>query len=424
VLKLLDRHKVEYSQLSFSPLGLTLEDDHVPLSHILEFFLGYFNYQGISSQIPALALDPRPGEKVLDIAAAPGSKSTQMAAMMKNSGQLYLNDISRGRLQSLNVNIQRAGVLNEIILNMGGERFGTLFPEYFDKVLIDAPCTALGTLPGSPEVASWWCNAKLEKLCVSQKQMLISAFKALKPGGEMVYSTCSIAPEENEMLIQWLLENYPVELLEIPLKKNISFDDGLTEYGKYTFIPEMSHAVRTYPHKHELEGFFVVRLRKLDSVLKENKKKAMHWIYSLDHAHAEIEYELNLISERWGIQPEFWEGYRFVKTQNRIWMMCGEIGQIPANRLHNAGLLLAEKRLSGWKLTNQSAQYLDCEINHRIIKLTDDQLTALFADGVLNIPGLENGYHVLKRGQKAVAAVYSENEQMKIRLPHEFRLAL
>ncbi|MEJ2052643.1 MAG: RsmB/NOP family class I SAM-dependent RNA methyltransferase [Calditrichaceae bacterium] len=424
IVNLLNRLNVEYCELPFNSLGIMLKADKVPLSHTLDFFLGYFNYQGISSQIPALALDPQPGEKVLDIAAAPGSKSTQIAALMENRGELYLNDISKGRLQSLNVNVQRAGVLNEIILNMAGERFGTLFAEYFDKILVDAPCTALGTLPGSPEVAGWWSYHKLEKLCVSQKQMLISALKALKPGGELVYSTCSIAPEENEALIQWLLDNYPVKILKIPLKKHISCDDGLTNYNGQSFDREMAGAIKIYPHEHGMEGFFVIKLKKHGSIGKKDKSVTVSFIPTLHYNEDEIKNELNSISDLWGINHSVWKDFRFIKTSQRIWMMCRKIKQVPAQRLHNAGILLAERRLSGWKLTNQSAQYLNGEINHRKIELTDKQLISFFADGSMKITGLEYGYYVLERESKAVATLYSANGQIKIRLPHVFRLAV
>ena len=422
MLKRLNQLKVDFTELPFNPIGFILNDDHLPLSHTLDFFQGNFQYQGISSQIPALVLNPQPGEKVLDIAAAPGSKSTQLAAMMQNLGQLYLNDISKGRLQSLNVNVQRAGLLNEIISNMAGERFGKLFPDYFDKILVDVPCTALGTLAGSPEVADWWSIDKLKKIGFSQRQLLLSAFKALKPGGELVYSTCSIAPEENEVIIQWLLDNYPVEIQDINLKEKISCDDGLIEYDKQIFNKDLTKAIRIYQHKHIMEGFFVIKLTKLDSIFKNNNQDSIKWLPALAHDDPLIRNELDALSQLWGIEHEFWQTYRFILTKNRIWMLCGEIRQIPVGRLHNAGLLLAEKRITGWKLTNQSVQVLGYQIHLRRITLNDEQLQELFSAGFIYISGLEYGYYMLERETKAIASVYWENEKLQIRLPHVFRL--
>ncbi|MEJ2542879.1 MAG: RsmB/NOP family class I SAM-dependent RNA methyltransferase [Calditrichaceae bacterium] len=424
LIEMLNRLKVDFNELTFNPYGFILNDDTIPLSHTLDFFQGKFQYQGISSQIPALVLNPQPGENVLDIAAAPGSKSTQLADRMKNEGQLYLNDISNNRLQSLNVNVQRAGVLNEIILNMAGEGFGKRFPDYFDKILVDAPCTALGTLAGSPEVASWWSYDKLKKLSVTQKQLLISAFKALKPGGEMVYSTCSIAPEENEVLIQWLLDDYPVEIQDIDLKEKISCDDGKVEYDGQIFSDDLSKAIRVFPHRHEMEGFFVVKLMKLESTVKTNYSVNAKCLSTLSHTDPSIKNELDSLSQLWGIEQKFWKSYRFIITKNRIWMMCGKIRQVPSARLHNAGLLLAEKRLSGWKLTNQSVQILGERIHKRTITLKDEQVQELFSTGFIQISGLEYGYYVLERESKAIASVYWEKEKLQIRLPHVFRLAL
>jgi len=361
---------------------------------------------------------------VLDIAAAPGSKSTQIAEMMQNQGELYLNDISKNRLQSLNVNVQRAGISNEIILNMAGERFGKLLPDYFDKILIDAPCTALGTIAGSPEVATWWSYDKLKKLCVSQKQILISAFKTVKPGGELVYSTCSIAPEENELLIQWFLENYPVKIKEIPLKKLINSDNGLTQYKNQKLDDTLARAIRVYPHKHKMEGFFVVKLLKTEATVKYVNSVPTKMISTLEHTDPRINNELDSLSQLWGINREYWKRFRFIITRYRIWMLCGKIRQIPSERLHNAGLLLSEKRLCGWKLTNQSAQYLDDNIGLRRISLCDEDLIELFSRGFIYISGLEYGYYVLERESKAIASVYWEKDKMQIRLPHAFRLAL
>ena len=424
MIKRFNQLQVDFSELAFNPLGFELKDDQIPLSHTLDFFQGHFSYQGISSQIPALALDPQPGENVLDIAAAPGSKSTQMAAMMQNTGQLFLNDISKNRLQSLNVNVQRAGITNEIILNIAGERLGKLFPEYFDKILVDAPCTALGTITVNPEVTGWWSIEKLNKLSISQRQLLVSAFKALKPGGEMVYSTCSIAPEENELPVQLLIENYPISVEDITLKDTICCDDGLTRYANWNLDFNLSKAIRIYPHKHGMEGFFVIKLKKTDSVFKQGNSESVNWMSTLAFDDPQIIKDMDSLSDLWGIGKNIWSAFRFILTRNRIWMLCGKIRHIPYERLHNAGLLLSEKRLTGWKLTNQSAQYLNSSIRFRRIALNDEQLTELFANGFIHISGLEYGYYVLERESKAIASVYYENGNLQIRLPHAFRLTL
>lgn len=424
IIKRLKKWNVNYKNLLFNPTGLELINDKIPLSHTIDFFLGYFYYQGIASQLPALVLNPKPGEVVLDIAAAPGSKSTQLAALMENQGILVLNDLSLNRIQSLNVNAQRAGIINQIILNLPGERFGKLFPGFFDKILVDAPCTALGTLASSPEIESWWTHEKLEKLCTSQKHLLIAAFKALKVGGEMVYSTCSVAPEENEMLIEWLIDKYPVEVMETPMKGKHFFESSRKSYKNQYFERSISRAIRVYPHINKTEGFFIIKLRKTGDLESEKLIAKSTWLPTLVWDGPSLRNELINISEIWGIPAQVWIKYRFLLTRHRIWLLNDEIEHVPREKLHNAGLLLAEKRISGWKLTNQSAQFFNKKIANRRISLEENQMVQLFSDGTLDVPHLEYGYYVLEWNNQIIASIYCENDRIKIRLPHSFRLRL
>jgi len=133
---------------------------------------------------------------------------------------------------------------------------------------------------------------------------------------------------------------------------------------------------------------------------------------------------LDSLSRLWGIKKEYWKAFRFVITRSRIWMLCGKIRQIPSERLHNAGLLLAEKRISGWKLTTQSTQYLDDNISLRRISLSDEDLIELFSSGFIHISGLEYSYYVLESESKAIASVYWDKDKLQIRLPHVFRLMI
>jgi len=422
--KRLTKQGVEYRVLSFNTIGLEIVKDHIPLSHTIDFFLGYFHYQGIASQIPALVLDVQPGQRVLDIAAAPGSKSTQLAAMMHNKGILILNDLSHQRLQALNVNAQRAGIINQVILNLAGERISKIYPSWFDKVLVDAPCSALGTLAGSPEVASWWSMEKLNKLCISQKQLLISAYKALKVGGELVYSTCSIAPEENEMLIDWILDHYPLQVIDIPKQPDFPGSAGMVAYRGQSFRSDLQKALRLYPHQHGTEGFFVIKLKKIAETAWERPLPEAAFVPTLTWDDPTLLPLLQSISEMWGIALPLWQNYRYRLTKDRIWLLYAGIEEIPQERLHNAGLLLAEKRLSGWKLTNQSTQYFDQSISKRRITLDETNLVRLFEQGTITNPGLTDGYYTLEWDNTLIASVYCDPNLLKLRLPHSFRLHL
>ncbi len=413
---------VSFREVPFNALGLIIDDDHLPLSQTIDFFLGKFYYQGVSSQIPPLVLKPNPGERVLDMTASPGSKSTQMAALMENKGFLVLNDVSLKRLQALNTNVQKVGAVNYAVYRQQGERIGNLLPEYFDKVLLDAPCTALGIIHSHPEVYSWWTQRRMQKIIEKQRQLLISAYKALKVGGEMVYSTCSIAPEENEELIQFMLENYPLEIMPIEEHWHEKFMHGFTEYNGKRFVDEMEHAIRIFPHVHDMEGFFVIKLRKIGKKRKEKNKPQT--FKTLAHDDPEVKDGLLQISQQWGIPPEQWPNYRYIKTRDRLWMVNNEITHIPQENFLNAGLLLGEKRISGWKLPNDSIQFFSRFITKRHLTLSEPQLLELFKTGMTSVPDAENGYFALSYKGEAIGSLFIQNRRAKMRLMHRFNIIL
>lgn len=415
---------VRFKALPFNPDGFIIPEDVLPLSHTLDFFCGKIQYQGVASQLPVLALNPKPGERVLDIAAAPGSKSTQIAALMQNKGSLYLNDFSRKRMQALNSNTQKAGVVNQVLLNFNGERLGNLFPAYFDKILLDAPCTALGTLNSQPEVGGWWSLEKLAKLASIQERLLISAMKALKPGGEMVYSTCSIAPEENEILIQSIIDKYPLEIIPFKLPGAENFARGLQSYNGLTFTEEMKYALRVFPGEHEMEGFFVIRLRKTEAYPHHQPWKKAAFVPTKDAYDEAVASDLEEISDLYGIPKGIWENYRYIRTQKRIWMSNKENTEIPAEGVSSAGLLLGEKKQFMWKLFNQSARFFEGHISKRRLSLTKKQMIELFAQGKMELAATKNGYYALEWNGRVVGSIYVESGRVKLRLPHRFRLIL
>ena len=418
----LQQLNVKFRPVPFNPQGLIIEEDHLPLSQTIDFFLGKFYYQGISSQLPAIVLQPQPGEKVLDLAASPGSKSTQMAAMMNNDGFLVLNDVSMKRIQALNTNIQTIGAINYAIYRQPGERIGNVLPEYFDKVLLDAPCSALGIIHSHPEVYNWLTPKRLAKIVEQQRQLLVSAFKALKVGGQMVYSTCSISVEENEELIQFLLDHYPLEIVDVNPEIHDLFLPGLSQYQNKIFDPAMTKAIRILPHLHQMEGFFVIKLRKTGR--RHKAVKTYQTFKTLPHNHEQIANDLEQISEQWGIPQDQWTRFRYIKTRDRLWMVNKQIKNIPDVNFLNAGLLLGEKRIYGWKLPNHSIQFFSKWITKRLLNVSEEQLRQLFNTGMTNVPGIADGYYALSWQNEAIGSLYVEKQRAKIRLMHRFNVIL
>lgn len=224
---------------------------------------GHFYIQNLSSMLPALVLNPKPNETVLDLCAAPGSKTTQMAMMMQNSGKIVANDRSRQRNFKLLANLKEQGVTNTTVMSKPGEIFWKFYPNYFDKVLVYAPCSMEGRFLAT-DTATFedWSPKKVKMLSQSQKWLLRSAVTATKPGGTIVYSTCTLSPEENEEVLDWLLKTEPYPLTIEPIHiPQLSSHQGLTSWNKHTFSDSMRGAMRIFPNTH-MEGFFVAKITK------------------------------------------------------------------------------------------------------------------------------------------------------------------
>lgn len=236
------------------------EDERFDIGNTLEHQLGYIYVQEPASMIPPMVLEPKPGELVLDMCSAPGSKASQIAAMMNNKGLLISNDVQGIRLKALGINLQRTGVSNSIITQMSGHKFKkTSF--IFDKVLVDAPCSGTGTIRRSLKTLDMWGPNMVRKMASQQKQLIASGFEVLKPGGVMVYSTCTMEPEENEAVTSWLVNKYPDAKIE-KIDLNIKRSQAITEFGKEKYDPQVKECLRIWPQDNDTEGFFVAKIKK------------------------------------------------------------------------------------------------------------------------------------------------------------------
>jgi len=230
---------------------------------------GFLYLQSLSSMIPSLVLNPTPNDNVLDITAAPGSKTTQMACIMGNTGEIIANDKSRVRLYKLEANLKQQGVTNTKITYMPAQMLWKKFPEYFDKTLVDVPCSMEGRFY-TQDLKSFqdWSTNKIDYLQDVQKYILFSAISATKVGGEIVYSTCTLSPEENEAVIDWILKktqgNVVVKGFEIP---GFEFHKSLLQWHQKKYDPQITHTARILPSLL-MEGFFIAKLKKMGSTIE------------------------------------------------------------------------------------------------------------------------------------------------------------
>jgi NOL1/NOP2/sun family putative RNA methylase len=251
--------------LPYSPVAFVAENG-AGLGRRLVHFLGLIYIQEAASMIPPLLLEPRPGECVLDIAAAPGSKTTQMSAMMNNQGLLIANDLSLQRVRGLIGNIDRMGCLNVVVCRADGIVLARKLAGRCNRVLVDAPCSSEGTIRKTQEALRRWSVRGIENFSRVQKGLITAGYQALKPGGRMLYSTCTIAPEENEAVVAYLLKRFPeAEILPVELP-NFKMRPALTEWAGDVFPSALKNCRRILPQDNNAEAFFVALIRKPDDI--------------------------------------------------------------------------------------------------------------------------------------------------------------
>lgn len=251
------------------PEIILINQDLAPgeLGNAVEHVLGYYYIQEVCSMMSVIALAPEPGEFVLDLCASPGSKTTQIAAKMDNKGTLIANDLKMDRIAILASNLERCGVSNSITTRNDAINLCSKLSKEnikFDKILLDAPCSGEGTLRSSPKTFIMWNEKVVKKLSRQQKKLIAFAFKCLKKGGTLVYSTCTHSPEENEEIIDFALKNFPVkvEQLGLPLKCR----QGVQTWESDYFSDEVKKCCRIYPQDNDSEGFFVSKMTLLEEI--------------------------------------------------------------------------------------------------------------------------------------------------------------
>jgi 16S rRNA (cytosine1407-C5)-methyltransferase len=235
------------------------DEEALPLGSTAEHLSGLFYIQEASSMLPVSALfaDGEMPERVMDVAAAPGSKTTQIAARMGNRGAILANEYSASRVKVLHANISRCGVSNVALTHFDGRVFGPALPEMFDAILLDAPCSGEGVVRKDPDALKNWSHASNLEIAATQRELIDSAFHALRPGGTLVYSTCTLNRDENEAICHWLKAQYPDAVEFLPLDTLFTgAQQALTEEG----------FLHVFPQIYDCEGFFVARLRKTAAI--------------------------------------------------------------------------------------------------------------------------------------------------------------
>jgi NOL1/NOP2/sun family putative RNA methylase len=258
----------DLTPLPWSPEGFSLPTDHDTGKHPYHA-AGLYYLQDPSAMAVAAALDPQPGEKILDLAAAPGGKATHICALMQNRGLLVANDIHHRRVMDLSDNLERWGARNVAITSESPERLCEYFSAFFDRVLVDAPCSGEGLFRKNPSSRLEWSPAGVQQCAVRQHNILGQAVRLVRPGGVLAYSTCTFSPEENEQVVAWLLKENPDYHLLQPAVRT-GFERGRPEWLSPGRIQtEVSRATRLWPHHAPGEGHFFALFQRQDAAVSK-----------------------------------------------------------------------------------------------------------------------------------------------------------
>lgn len=294
--------------IPWSNSGFYISEEERPAKHPY-YHAGLYYIQEPSAMAPVGVLDVQPGDRVLDLCAAPGGKSTQIAADLQGSGILISNDISASRTKALTKNIELFGATNVIVLNENPEKLAARFSGFFSKILIDAPCSGEGMFRKDPDAAHNWGIYSSDKCVLLQQDILTSAGEMLAPGGSMVYSTCTFNPEENEKMMELFLKHHSdFELKDIsPLD---GWEKGRADWAGYN--KELLKTARLWPHKIKGEGHFVACLHrrgilKLSSTdvssLEEKRDLADFTNFVQQNLKIELKGKIETYGDRLYLQP-------------------------------------------------------------------------------------------------------------------------
>jgi len=226
-----------------------------PIGATPEYLLGYYYIQDLSSCISVVAMDPKNDETNLDMCAAPGGKTTYIAQKMGNKGLLVAMEASTRRMNSIVFNLNRCGVMNTCVYNLDALMAEELGLKY-DRILLDAPCTCEGVIPKDARRKTSRRPEDIEFCSTEQTKLVDTAVNLVKPGGTLIYATCSFAPEENELIVDHILQKYDVATVSIPYGS-----EGLTQFGDLKLDSKVRNTRRFYPHIHSTLGFYIAKVK-------------------------------------------------------------------------------------------------------------------------------------------------------------------
>lgn len=361
-LKLTAEEFEKISPYKISPVpwtknGFYYNKEDQPAKHPY-YYAGLYYIQEPSAMTPAAMLDVKPGDRVLDMCGAPGGKSTELAAKLQGKGVLISNDISHSRAKALLKNLEISGVKNAVVTSENPKKLVSYFEGYFDKILIDAPCSGEGMFRKKPSMTANWEKTGTLFYNEIQKEIIEYAARMLKPGGLLAYSTCTFSPEENEGTIQYFLENHPeFSVLKVDMKQ--FFDSGKPQWlNRPDAKEELKNCIRIWPWKVKGEGHFLTILKKRDG------EEFKHEPYIPGKYKWPEEFREFLKN----IKIDFKEN-RLECVDNRVYYLPEDIVSMKGLRFLRTGLYLGDIKKNRFEPSQALASSLKMDEYNKVINL-------------------------------------------------------
>lgn len=371
--------------------GFYYDGEHISPAKHPYYFAGLYYLQEPSAMTPANRLPIEPGDRVLDVCAAPGGKATELGARLEREGVLIANDISSSRTKGLLKNLEVFGIGNMLVLSEEPGKLESYFPEYFDKILIDAPCSGEGMFRKDKKMVKAWEEHGPAFFGKLQRSIITQSARMLRPGGLMLYSTCTFDAEENEGTIEYLLKEYP-EFQILDIKSYDGFAPGRPEFTDDKNA-DMEKTVRIFPHKMKGEGHFLALLKKGNAeetgrervaYITKNKKKLPEEIQEF---FQDVQWELS--PERLDIHGE------------RVYYMPDALPDMKGIRFLRTGLLLGELKKKRFEPSQALAMYLRKEdFKHSIsLPVNDERVNRYLKGETIEVDDLTgekaSGWHLV-----------------------------
>ena len=419
---LFNSYGIEFEPVTNIPGCLKVTKGDEKTGKTIQHIIGNYYIQSLSSMLPPLSLNADENDTVLDLCSAPGSKTTQIGEMMKNGGTLIANEIALDRVKMLVFNIDRMNLINAGVIHSKGELLNKIYQDHFDKILVDAPCSGLGIIQKKNEVSNWWSLERISVLGDLQLRLLIAAIKMVKVDGEIVYSTCTLTLEENELIINKVLEKYPVEIvdLELPVKSHPAFNS----YEGKKLNPSISKAHRILPWEINSDGFFIVKLRKTGKTAQpELHKPSKQNLKLLDPNKKEIQVLLNNIIMDFNIEKGVFNNFNFLVKGNDIFFINKNWNGKNLEVFNRIGTRFGTiDKNSQTVLHTQAAQILSNEIKKNIYEIEDTAELETYLNGGTIKKEIENtGQCVVKYQNLLLGTAVNTKQGIKSRFPRAKR---